>query len=83
MPLTGSRRFPLLPRVDVPTTRFDIRRKGPEAVKLGTRDVDAGLLAWCGLMFACVRARAYVRIARFAHLADGWLLGDCRAVCVR
>lgn len=63
LPLTGSRRFPLLPRVDVPTTRFDIRRKGSEAVKRRTRDVDAGLLATCGCLPASVRC-AYVRIGK-------------------
>lgn len=63
LPLTGSRRFPLLPRVDVPTTRFDIRRKGSEAVKQQTRDVDAGLLASCGCLPASVRC-AHVRIGR-------------------
>lgn len=82
LPLTGSRRFPLLPRVDVPTTRFDIRRKGSEAVKRRTRDVDAGLLASCGCLPASVRC-AYVRIGKGSLIsltADRW--GDCAAVCV-
>lgn len=47
MPLTGSRRLPLLPRGGCPNDAIRHQTKGPEAVKQQTRDVDAGLLLWC------------------------------------
>lgn len=55
--------------------------KEPEAVKQRTRDVDAGLLAGCGLMFACVSVRPYCQ-GSLISLMDGWW-GTAVAVCVR
>lgn len=47
MPLTGSRRLPLLPRGGCPNDAIRHQTKGPEAVKQRTRDVDAGAaLVW-------------------------------------